>query len=151
MTVYSECFNAFQGNTVAGAAHNSLGVPRIGTGAVLAVIAGFIILVNITSVPGVLGEIVSNAIGLREAATGGVDAAAPAATSMFFFPDPTMGILAIVNLVAIMMVLPICLRMLRDYRKQLASGVDRPVLNPDDYADLDIDRTAWKPIIQTSE
>lgn len=315
-------FNAFQGNTVAGAAHNSLGVPRIGTGVVLAVVAGFIIyggihrvakamdivvpvmaiaylgiafyiiLVNITSVPSVIWEIVSNAIGLKEAVTGGVGAAiaqgirrglfsneaglgsvpnvaatadvrhpiaqgitqsmsvfidtmvictstaliillgdvyqpgaegvdgvvltqetlvahlggwaeyfltliillfafssiiynyylgenaltvmtenplavyglraiviaiifvgaaAPAATSVFFFSDPMMGILAIVNLVAMMMLMPICLRILRDFRQQLASGIDRPVLNPDDYTDLDIDRTAWKPIAQTSE
>ncbi|MEO4042478.1 alanine:cation symporter family protein [Hoeflea sp. CAU 1731] len=80
-----------------------------------------------------------------------VGAAAPAATSVFFFSDPMMGILAIVNLVAMMMLMPICLRILRDFRQQLASGIDRPVLNPDDYTDLDIDRTAWKPIAQTSE
>ncbi|MEM1383645.1 MAG: alanine/glycine:cation symporter family protein [Pseudomonadota bacterium] len=70
-------------------------------------------------------------------------ATAPGATSVFFFSDPMMGILAVVNLVAIMMLLPICLRLLRDFRRQLDQGVERPVLNPDDYPDLDIDRTAW--------
>ncbi|KUF12238.1 alanine/glycine:cation symporter family protein [Pseudoponticoccus marisrubri] len=70
-------------------------------------------------------------------------ATAPGATAVFFFSDPMMGILAVVNLVALMMLLPIAIRMLRDFRAQLAAGVQRPVLDPDDYADLDIDRTAW--------
>ncbi|MEL6479410.1 MAG: alanine/glycine:cation symporter family protein [Pseudomonadota bacterium] len=70
-------------------------------------------------------------------------ATAPGATSVFFFSDPMMGVLAVVNLVAIMMLLPICLRLIRDFRRQLDAGIARPVLNPDDFADLDIDRTAW--------
>ncbi|MCC0057538.1 MAG: alanine:cation symporter family protein [Rhodobiaceae bacterium] len=307
-------FNAFQGNTVAGAAQDSLGIPRLATGLVLAAIAGFIvfggihriakaadiivpimavaylaiaiiiILMNIASVPSVIATIVSNAFGLQEAVGGGMGAAiaqglrrglfsneaglgsapnvaatadvkhpiaqgitqslsvfidtilictctamvillgdvyvpgaenidgvvltqqslvahlggwaqyfltfvillfafssiiynyylgenaltvitekplalnvlrvvvialvflgasAPGATSVFFFSDPMMGILAVVNLIAIMMLLPTCLRLLRDFRAQLAAGVQRPVFNPDDFADLDIDRTAW--------
>ncbi len=71
-------------------------------------------------------------------------ATAPAATSVFFFSDPLMGVLALVNLLAIMMLFPIAMRLLRDFRAQLKAGVERPVLNPDDYADLDIDREAWK-------
>ncbi len=70
-------------------------------------------------------------------------AVAPGATAVFFFSDPMMGILALVNLIAIMMLLPTCLRILRDFRHQLKSGIDRPVLNPDNFPDLDIDRTAW--------
>lgn len=70
-------------------------------------------------------------------------AVAPQATSVFFFSDPMMGILALVNLLAIMMLFPVAMRLLRDFRAQLRAGVERPVLNPDDYADLDIDRTAW--------
>ncbi len=70
-------------------------------------------------------------------------ATAPNATAVFFFADPMMGILAVVNLIALMMLLPICLRILKDFRKQLDAGVARPVLNPDDFADLNIDRTAW--------
>jgi alanine or glycine:cation symporter, AGCS family len=307
-------FNAFQGNTVAGAAQESLGIDRIWTGALLTVIAGFIvfggihriaktadvvvpvmaiayllmavvvILINITEVPGVLVSIVSNAFGLEEAVGGGMGAAlaqglrrglfsneaglgsapnvaataevrhpisqgitqsfsvfidtivicsctafvillgdvyvpgaeavdgivltqqslvshlgewtqyfltfiillfafssiiynyylgenaltvitdhpmavqilrvvvmgivflgatAPGATAVFFFSDPMMGILALVNLIAIMMLLPTCLRILQDFRKQLKAGVERPVLNPDDFPDLDLDRTAW--------
>ena len=70
-------------------------------------------------------------------------ATAPGATSVFFFSDPMMGILAVVNLVVIMMLLPTCLRILKDFRAQLKSGIARPVLNPDDYPDLELDRTAW--------
>jgi len=70
-------------------------------------------------------------------------AAAPGATSVFFFSDPMMGLLALVNLVAIMMLLPICLRLIKDFRAQLAKGVHRPVLNSEQYADLDIDHSAW--------
>ncbi|MTI44101.1 AGCS family alanine or glycine:cation symporter [Roseibium hamelinense] len=70
-------------------------------------------------------------------------ATAPGATSVFFFADPLMGILAVVNLIAIMMLLPTCLRILKDFREQLKAGVERPVLDPDAFPDLDIDRTAW--------
>ncbi|ASJ71261.1 alanine/glycine:cation symporter family protein [Granulosicoccus antarcticus] len=70
-------------------------------------------------------------------------ATAPDATAVFFFADPLMGLLAVVNLIVLMMLLPTCLRILKDFRKQLDAGVARPVLNPDDFSDLDIDRTAW--------
>lgn len=306
-------FNAFQGNTVAGAAEESLGLSRFVTGAVLTVIAGFvvfggihriakvadvvipvmavayllmafvIILINVADVPGVFVSIIANAFGWEEAVGGGMGAAianglrrglfsneaglgsapnvaatadvrhpisqgitqsfsvfidtiiictctalvillsdvyqpgadidgvvltqqslvshlgewtqyfltfiillfafssiiynyylgenaltvitkhpmainvlrvaimgivflgatAPGATSVFAFSDPAMGLLALVNLVVIMMLLPTCLRILQDFRKQLAAGVERPVLNPDDFPDLDLDRTAW--------
>lgn len=307
-------FNAFQGNTVAGAVQDSLGVSRYITGAFLAVVAGFIvfggihriakaadvvvpvmalgyilmaliiILINIGSVPGVIYSIVANAFGWEEAVGGGMGAAlaqglrrglfsneaglgsapnvaatadvrhpisqgitqsfsvfidtificsctafiillgdvyqpgaegidgialtqqslvshlggwaqyllslmillfafssiiynyylgenaltvitdnamavqvlrviiigivfmgatAPGATAVFFFSDPMMGVLAVVNLIAIMMLLPTALRILRDFREQLKAGVERPVLNPDNFPDLDIDRTAW--------
>ncbi|MDV7141245.1 alanine/glycine:cation symporter family protein [Tropicimonas sp. TH_r6] len=71
-------------------------------------------------------------------------ATAPAATSVFFFSDPLMGVLALVNLLAIMMLFPVAMRLLNDFRAQLKAGIDRPVLDPDAYADLDIDREAWK-------
>jgi len=70
-------------------------------------------------------------------------ATAPAATSVFFFSDPMMGILAVVNLIALMMLLPTALRVLDDYRAQLKMGIKHPVLDPDNFKDLDIDRTAW--------
>jgi AGCS family alanine or glycine:cation symporter len=70
-------------------------------------------------------------------------AAAPGATAVFFFSDPMMGILALVNLLALMMLFPILSRVLRDFDKQLKSGVERPVFNPEDFPDLDLDHSAW--------
>ncbi len=54
-----------------------------------------------------------------------------------------MGVLAVVNLLALMMLFPTAKRILDDFKEQIRAGVDRPVLNPDKFADLDIDRTAW--------
>lgn len=307
-------FNAFQGNTIAGAVNDSLGIERFWTGLVLAGVTGFIvyggirriakasdiivpimaigyigmalliILLNITEVPAVLWSIVANAIGLEEAVGGGVGAAlaqglrrglfsneaglgsapnvaatalvrhpmsqgitqsfsvfidtiiicsctafmillspvytpgaegidgvvltqqslvshvgswaqyfltfaimlfalssiiynyylgetavsvmtkqpaaihvlrlaivaivfvgatAPGATAVFFFSDPVMGLLALVNLMAIMMLFPVALRVLNDFRAQLKAGVERPVFDPRKFADLDIDESAW--------
>ena len=70
-------------------------------------------------------------------------AVAPAATSVFFFSDPMMGILAVVNLVALTMLFPIAKRLIVDFSDQLKAGVDRPVLDPAKFADLDIDREVW--------
>ncbi len=70
-------------------------------------------------------------------------AVAPGATAVFFFSDPMMGILAVVNLLALMMLFPIAMRILADFRGQLKAGVVRPVLDPDKFADLDLDRSAW--------
>ncbi|QEE45232.1 alanine:cation symporter family protein [Rhizobium sp. WL3] len=321
-TVYALClmfafafgFNAFQGNTFAGAVNDSLGVDRLWSGLGLAIITGFIvyggirriakvadviipimafiyiglalmvILSNITEVPGVVWSIIANAFGLEEAVSGGVGAAlaqglrrglfsneaglgsapnvaatadvrhpisqgitqsfsvfidtiiicsctafiillspiyqpgaegidgvvltqqslvsqvgnwsqyfltfaillfafssiiynyylgetalkvmtskagalhvlrlaivvvvflgatAPGATAVFFFSDPLMGVLAVVNLMAIMMLFPVALRVLDDFRAQLKSGVARPVFDPASFADLDLDHSAW--------
>lgn len=68
---------------------------------------------------------------------------APNATAVFFFSDPMMGVLALVNLLALMMLFPIARRILQDFRKQLKAGIARPVLNIDDFADLDLDPEAW--------
>ena len=98
-------FNAFQGNTVAGAAFDSLAIPRYVSGAVLTIITGLIIYggihriaraadviipvmaigylgmallviaMNITDIPRVLWDIVTNAFGFQEAVAGGMGAA----------------------------------------------------------------------------
>ncbi|MGE0348957.1 alanine/glycine:cation symporter family protein [Hydrogenophaga sp.] len=70
-------------------------------------------------------------------------ASAPGATSVFFFSDPLMGLLALVNLMAILMLFPVAMRLLQDYRAQLAAGIERPVLDTRQYADLDLDTSAW--------
>ena len=68
---------------------------------------------------------------------------APGATSVFFFSDPMMGILALVNLLTIIMLFPVGMRVLNDYREQLAAGKEHPEFEPEKFPDLDIDRSAW--------
>lgn len=307
-------FNAFQGNTVAGAALDSMDIPRIATGAVLAVATGFIIYggihriakaadiiipvmaigyiamalliiaINITGIPAVITDIVANAFGFREAVSGGIGAAiaqglrrglfsneaglgsapnvaatayvkhpvsqgitqsfsvfidtiiicsctafvillgdvyqpgadgidgvvltqqsmvahvgswaqyyltaaillfsfssimynyylgenalsfltknpmaihvlriaivgivflgavAPGATSVFSFSDPMMGILAVVNLLALTMLFPTALRIINDFRDQLKNGIRTPVFDPKKFPDLNTDHSAW--------
>lgn len=70
-------------------------------------------------------------------------AVAPGATSVFFFSDPMMGFLAVVNLLALTMLFPIAKRLLNDFRDQLKAGVVRQGVDPDKFPDLNIDRTAW--------
>ncbi len=69
---------------------------------------------------------------------------APGATSVFFFSDPMMGVLALVNLLAIIMLFPVGMRVLKDYREQLKQGIEHPVFEPAKFSDLDIDPSAWK-------
>jgi AGCS family alanine or glycine:cation symporter len=69
---------------------------------------------------------------------------APGATEVFFFSDPMMGVLALVNLLAIIMLFPIGMRMVNDYRAQLKEGKEHPVFDPEKFSDLDIDASAWK-------
>jgi AGCS family alanine or glycine:cation symporter len=71
-------------------------------------------------------------------------ASAPGATSVFFFSDPLMGLLALVNLMAVLMLFPVAMRVLKDYRDQLKAGNDDPVFDAAKFPDLAIDREAWK-------
>ena len=70
-------------------------------------------------------------------------AVAPGATSVFFFSDPMMGLLALVNLLALMMLFPVLRRVLKDFDEQRKAGVARPVFNPENFPDLEIDHSAW--------
>lgn len=70
-------------------------------------------------------------------------AAAPGATAVFFFSDPLMGVLALVNLLALMMLFPVLRRILRDFDEQRKAGINRPVFDPTKFPDLDLDETAW--------
>jgi len=70
-------------------------------------------------------------------------AVAPGATAVFFFSDPLMGILAIVNLLALMMLFPTLMRILKDYKDQLKTGIEHPVLDALKFPDLNIDLKAW--------
>ncbi|PKH03290.1 sodium:alanine symporter [Psychromonas sp. MB-3u-54] len=70
-------------------------------------------------------------------------AVAPGATAVFFFSDPMMGILAVVNLLALMMLFPTLMRLLKDYKDQLKTGVEHPVFDALKFPDLKIDLKAW--------
>jgi alanine or glycine:cation symporter, AGCS family len=78
-----------------------------------------------------------------------VGSVAPGATAVFSFSDPMMGILAVVNLLAITMMFPIALRLISDFREQLAAGINRPVFDPKKFPDLDTDHSAWPDAIKT--
>lgn len=80
--------------------------------------------------------------------TGGI---APGATAVFFFSDPLMGVLAVVNLLALVMLFPTATRVLADYRSQLKRGIEHPVFDPSNFKDLDIDLTAWESEPSISE
>jgi len=41
------------------------------------------------------------------------------------------------------MLFPIAKRLIVDFAEQLKAGIDRPVLDPDKYSDLEIDHSAW--------
>lgn len=66
--------------------------------------------------------------------------------TVFAFADLTMGLLAIVNLVALTLLFKIGLRLMRDYDGQVKAGIESPVLDPRQYADLDLDPTAWPQV-----
>ncbi len=65
------------------------------------------------------------------------------ATDVFAFSDPLMGLLALTNLLALIMLFPRAVRLLKDYHSQLKSGVKVPVFDAQDYERLDIDMAAW--------
>jgi alanine or glycine:cation symporter, AGCS family len=63
--------------------------------------------------------------------------------TVFAFADVTMGLLAICNLIALGLLFKVGLRLMRDYDGQIKAGVKTPVLDPKQYADLDLDPKAW--------
>ncbi len=63
-------------------------------------------------------------------------------SAAFGFADAAMGLLALVNLFALVLLFPIGLRVMRDFDAQRKRGL-KPVFDPQDYADLDIDEAAW--------
>ncbi len=64
-------------------------------------------------------------------------------STVFGFADVTMGLLALVNLAALFFLFKTGLRLMRDYDAQIKAGKKIPQLNPQDYADLDLDHAAW--------
>lgn len=63
--------------------------------------------------------------------------------TVFAFADLTMGLLALVNLVVLAMLIKPVKRLIQDYDQQLKAGVEDPVFKPEQFSDLDIDKSAW--------
>ena len=63
--------------------------------------------------------------------------------TVFGFADLTMGLLAIVNLIAMALLFKTGLRLMNDYDEQIKAGVKTPVFDPAKFADLELDKTSW--------
>ena len=63
--------------------------------------------------------------------------------TVFAFADVTMGLLAIANLIALALLFKVGLRLMRDYDNQIKAGVESPVLDAKQFADLDLDPSVW--------
>ncbi|MGQ7816535.1 alanine/glycine:cation symporter family protein [Metapseudomonas furukawaii] len=64
-------------------------------------------------------------------------------STVFGFADVTMGLLALVNLVAISLLFKVGMRLMRDYDGQIKAGVQEPVFDASKFSDLDLDPKAW--------
>ncbi|WPP44414.1 alanine/glycine:cation symporter family protein [Pseudomonas sp. AN-1] len=64
-------------------------------------------------------------------------------STVFAFADVTMGLLALVNLVALALLYKTVLRLMRDYDQQIDDGIEQPQLDRSQFADLDLDPAAW--------
>ncbi len=54
-----------------------------------------------------------------------------------------MGVLALSNLLALVMLFPRVEKLLSDYARQLKSGIKEPIFDAQEYERLDIDLSAW--------
>lgn len=62
------------------------------------------------------------------------------------YSNVTMGLLAIVNLFAVALLLPVGMRVMRDFDSQRKAGVKVPKFDPAHFRDLDLDDSAWPDI-----
>ncbi|MBR0568807.1 alanine:cation symporter family protein [Azoarcus sp. L1K30] len=63
--------------------------------------------------------------------------------TVFAFADVTMGFLALANLLALAVLFKSGLRIMNDYDRQIADGIEEPVFDAARFADLNIDADAW--------
>jgi len=64
--------------------------------------------------------------------------------TIFGFADVTMGLLALVNLIALLFLVKPGLRILNDFDRQLGAGIRQPIFDASQFRDLDIDPAAWE-------
>ncbi|WP_110674209.1 MULTISPECIES: alanine/glycine:cation symporter family protein [Salinicola] len=65
-------------------------------------------------------------------------------SSVFGFADVTMGLLAVANLVALILLFKPGLAILRDYDDQVRKGIDQPIFDVRKHPRLDLDPTSWE-------
>ncbi|MEM9002786.1 MAG: alanine/glycine:cation symporter family protein [Cyanobacteria bacterium P01_F01_bin.86] len=63
--------------------------------------------------------------------------------TVFGFADVTMGFLALVNLVALVLLFKVGLKVMQDFDQQIASGIQQPTFDADKFTELNLDRDAW--------
>jgi len=70
--------------------------------------------------------------------------------TIFAFADLTMGLLAVVNLFALILLLRPALCLIRDYDLQAMQGVEEPVFDAAAFPQPGIDRTIWRKSVQVA-
>lgn len=63
--------------------------------------------------------------------------------TVFGFADVTMGLLALVNLIALLCLFKPGLRVLKDFDQQIAAGIEQPVFDAARFKDMNVDAAAW--------
>lgn len=64
-------------------------------------------------------------------------------STIFAFVDLSIGVLAMVNLFALVLLFKVSLRVIADFDEQIKMGVKEPVLETTKFADLKIEHRAW--------
>ncbi|NRB54460.1 MAG: alanine:cation symporter family protein [Salinicola sp.] len=65
-------------------------------------------------------------------------------SSVFGFADVTMGLLAVANLVALILLFKPGLAILKDYDDQVRQGIDQPIFDVRQHPGLDLDLKSWE-------
>lgn len=63
--------------------------------------------------------------------------------TIFGFADVTMGLLALVNLVALVFLFKVGLNVMRDFDRQIKSGIAQPTFDARNFPELNLDPDAW--------
>lgn len=64
--------------------------------------------------------------------------------TVFGFADVTMGLLAVVNLIALIMLFKPGLRILKDFDGQIRNGIEHPVFDANQHPDMNLDPKSWE-------
>lgn len=72
-------------------------------------------------------------------------------STVFGFADLTMGLLALVNLAALIMLFKLGLKVMNDFEKQLKAGERQPVFSIDKFPTVKIDPKAWPSLTSNAE